>query len=177
MTVLFGVAGQCGKQQIYPLLALAAAQHWKLSPLPAIQRAEHGKPFFPTQPELYFSLSHSGGMALCALSDHPVGVDIELVRPRRASLPRFCLAPGELAWFHSHGGTWPAFYTLWTRKESLCKYTGRGLTFPINQIAVPLPPDPAVGDLTITSYGTHEWQASLCCTGQPPEDILWFPPE
>ncbi len=41
---------------------------------------QRGKPYFPS-PRCQFNLSHSGTLALCALSDRPVGVDIQMVRP------------------------------------------------------------------------------------------------
>lgn len=36
-----------------------------------------GKPSFPAHPEMFFSIAHAGGAAVAALSDAPVGVDIE----------------------------------------------------------------------------------------------------
>lgn len=38
---------------------------------------EHGKPSFVNRPYLFFSLAHSGNMAVAALAAHPVGVDVE----------------------------------------------------------------------------------------------------
>ena len=37
---------------------------------------DKGKPYFEGDP-MYFSLSHSGSFALCAVSDRPVGADLE----------------------------------------------------------------------------------------------------
>ena len=42
---------------------------------------DHGKPVLQDHPHLHFSLSHSGEWAVCALSDTPVGVDVERIRP------------------------------------------------------------------------------------------------
>ena len=39
--------------------------------------SENGKPSFVGVPELFFSLAHSGRMAVAALSDFPVGIDVE----------------------------------------------------------------------------------------------------
>lgn len=38
---------------------------------------EHGKPAFRDFPGLHFSLAHSGEMAVAALADAPIGVDVE----------------------------------------------------------------------------------------------------
>ena len=60
----------------YGLLHLAAGGG--AMPLIAVKA---GKPYFPERPELHFSLSHTEGAALVGLSDYPIGVDIEKIRP------------------------------------------------------------------------------------------------
>lgn len=110
----------------YALLRDTARQVWGLD-APEIVRRADGKPVFARYPDLHFSLSHSGDLGLCALSDRPVGADIELVRPRRAGLPAYVLRGAEYERYLALGGDWPAFYTLWTEKESIIKYTGEGL--------------------------------------------------
>ena len=37
----------------------------------------NGHPYFENRPDLHFSLSHAGKMAMCALADTPVGCDVE----------------------------------------------------------------------------------------------------
>ena len=37
---------------------------------------ENGQPYLTAAPDVHFSLSHSAAWAVCAVSDHPVGVDI-----------------------------------------------------------------------------------------------------
>lgn len=83
---------------------------------PEIEKTENGKPWFPTLPQLHFSLSHTQEYVLCALSDVPVGCDIE--NNRRKVSPRLSARvchPEELAAF--------PFFSLWTLKESLIKLT------------------------------------------------------
>lgn len=111
----------------YRLLRRAIGEVWGMDALPALLRAEGGKPYFGEHPERHFSLSHSGGLALCALSDAPVGVDLELVRPRREGLPAYAFRGKDYERYRALGGGWDAFYTLWTEMESIVKYTGEGL--------------------------------------------------
>ncbi len=119
MTTIYGTRGEDGRTLAWPLLAWAVRDRWGWRTLPPVERSPRGKPFFPGEAGRWFSLSHSGGIALCALSeDGPVGVDVELVRPRRAGLPAYVLSPAELARFD---GGWEDFYRLWTLKESWCK--------------------------------------------------------
>lgn len=149
-----------------PLLAWALAQEYGLTSLPPLARTPLGKPYFPDRPDLEFSLSHSGRLTLCALSARPVGVDIEQIRPRGASLPRYALTAAEYARFQAAGGDWPAFYTLWTRKEAWCKYTGQGLRRQWGQAP------PEEGGF-VRTYAGPDWRASVWGEEEPPENIHW----
>ena len=49
-----------------------------------LQTGENGKPELLSYPDIHFNLSHSGTIAVCAVSDRPVGVDVEFLgRPHR----------------------------------------------------------------------------------------------
>jgi 4'-phosphopantetheinyl transferase len=84
--------------------------------------------------DLAVSLSHSGGLAAVAVARGPgacVGVDVELVRPRRDVVgvaARF-FHPDEAATLAGApaAARTAMFFELWTRKESLAKATGRDL--------------------------------------------------
>ncbi len=120
------------------LLSYALQQTYGIAALPETARLPGGKPWFPAHPHIHFSISHSGPLVLCAVGDAPLGVDIELIRPRRAGLPRCVLSQGEYTWFEARGCNWEDFYTLWTLKEGRCKYTGRGLDCSPAGLSVPL---------------------------------------
>ena len=94
-------------------------------PLPEILREEQGKPWIPGGPA--FSLAHTRTMALCAVSDEPVGVDAETVRPLRPGVARLSLQAHEQAWAAAQPDFDRAFLTLWTAKEAYVKLTGAGL--------------------------------------------------
>ena len=166
MTIIYGARGADGRALAWPLLERVARDSWGWPALPPVERSPRGKPRFAGRDGRWFSLSHSGGLALCALSDGPVGVDVELVRPRRAGLPTYVLSPEELARFD---GSWEDFYRLWTLKESWCKREDSPL-FPPRSVPVP-PPCPH------RSYAGEGWRAAVCCSDSPPAAILWLPPE
>ncbi len=166
MTAIYGVVGEDGRELAWPLLSLAVERHWGWTALPAVGRSGRGKPLFQGLSGHWFSLSHSGGIALCALSGAPVGVDVELVRPRRAALPGYVLSQEEKARFD---GSWEEFYRLWTLKESWCKREDAPL-YPPRQVRVP-PPCPH------RSYPGAGWQAAVCCWDEPPADIVWLDAE
>lgn len=116
-----------GQGDARKLLARSVQLVWGLDHLPEISRLPEGKPVFFQYSDYHFNLSHSGSLVLCALADHPVGADIEIVRPRSPEFPAYVLKGTEYDRYLTLGGDWNAFYTLWTEKESIVKYTGEGL--------------------------------------------------
>ena len=149
------------------LLSYALRRELGWTELPELARTEKGKPYFPSFPNVHFSWSHSGPYVLCALSGKPVGADIERVRPRRASLPAYAFTEAERRDYRRLGADWPAFYTLWTRKEAWCKYTGDGLARLWGQT----PPE---GGLRYGTYAGADWRAAVCGEEEAPKDILWI---
>ena len=153
------------ERNAYELLSQLLVEEKGISPLPQMARGEKGKPYFPTCPGLHFSLSHSGTLSLCVLSEGEVGCDIELVRPRKESLPAYILDEKGLKWFRDRGSRWEDLYTLWTLKEARVKCTGEGLVLPVRDIAVPLlePGESAEFDgFTFTALGGKGWRGAIC---------------
>ena len=148
-------------KQAYRLLRDALAAFCGLSELPPISRTPAGKPFFPDHPHLHFNLSHTKGWSLCALSDKPVGVDIEVIQPRNERLFRYCLTEEEYLQFD---GTWPDFFRFWTLKEARCKHLGQRLGHPRSW---PVPPP-----CPHRSYLTEHFAAAVCGEEIPPENWI-----
>ena len=174
--VVYGAAGLTARSQARQLLSLAAEERWGLSPLPEIARLDKGKPFFPGHESFHFNLSHSGGMALCALDESPVGVDIQMIQRRRPALPRRVCSPGELDWLEKQPELWPAFTLIWALKESRAKESGQGLTSSIRGIRVPAPSAAPVqlDGLWFRTWSCSDWAAAVCGHSQPPDEILWL---
>lgn len=175
--VIYSADGLSSRAQSRELLARAVQETWGLSPLPEIARQEGGKPYFPGYPDLHFNLSHSGDLVLCALDSAPVGVDIQLVKTWRPSLPKRVCSQAELVWLERQPELWPAFTLLWTLKEARVKESGQGLTSSIRDIRVPLPgEEPVLLDgLWFRSWAGPGWAAAACGHSEPPEKILEIP--
>lgn len=86
---------------------------------------EGGKPALTGGPE--FSLSHSGGRVLCALSDRPVGADLQQLRPYNPALAHRFFTAEEAAWLEVQREEELAFTLLWSLKESYVKFLGSGI--------------------------------------------------
>ena len=98
-----------GEGDAYALLGELLRAEYGLGVLPAMARGADGKPYFPGEPELHFNVSHSGGLALCGAGEAPLGVDVEVLRPRRPGLARYVCSEAESAWLERQGGDWGRF--------------------------------------------------------------------
>ncbi len=90
-------------------------------PICTVAFTETGKPFFRDS-TIRFSLSHTKGVCAVAVSDRPVGVDIELCK--ESYPPRLIgksLAERERLSFDGD------FTRIWCRKEAVAKMTGEGI--------------------------------------------------
>lgn len=106
-----------------------------------------GKPFLAAQDTtLEFNLSHSGDVALYAVSHHPLGVDVEQIksRSRLEQLVRHCLTSQEQNVWQQLPDTekMVAFLRFWTCKEAYLKAVGLGLTQAMTEIEVEFCPQP-----------------------------------
>ena len=94
-----------------------------------------------------FNISHSGGIALLAVTrGREIGVDVEQVRPDAdlEAIARRFFSAGEQSQFAALPAEEKveAFFRCWTRKEAYIKATGDGLSLPLSQFDVSL----AAGD-------------------------------
>jgi 4'-phosphopantetheinyl transferase len=115
---------------------------YTLPPTTAI--GPYGKPFLADLPKFHFNLAHSGEWAVCAVADHPVGIDIEHL-PYMADVidvAQRCFTPNE----QCHLFTLPeidqpaTFCKLWTIKESYAKATGLGFQLAPEQLDIQFGP-------------------------------------
>lgn len=97
---------------------------------------ERGKPYLLHHPEIHFSISHSGRLAVCAVSDVPVGIDVEEIRRFDAGVAALAFSAEERDWLAAQADGDRAFTRLWTRKESYLKMTGEGITDELQAISV-----------------------------------------
>ncbi|WP_418724739.1 4'-phosphopantetheinyl transferase family protein [Dysosmobacter sp.] len=101
----------------YLILCRALWEQYRWRALPPIRTTSLGKPYFPDHPDVHFNLSHTAGAVLVALSDRPVGVDIERIRPVS---PRTMRRLADVQ-------TERAFFESWVRREARSKRSGAGV--------------------------------------------------
>lgn len=96
-------------------------------------------------PALCFSLSHSGQVALCAVTEgREVGVDVEQVRPvsawRHIAASYFSVDENRALGSVGDDEAREAFFRIWTRKEAYSKALGEGVSQRWRQFTVSLQP-------------------------------------
>lgn len=139
-------AGRYGYRAVYQrkvlgrlLLQWAAGKRYEL---PASQltvlKYPNEKPYFDQHPEIHFNVSHSGRWIVVALSEAPVGVDVEKVRNVNLAVARRFFATEEYQQLIAQPLEMQQsfFFDLWTLKESYLKALGTGLTRPLNTFVV-----------------------------------------
>lgn len=163
---LFLCRNIAAREQVYDLLAWAVRHRWGMEHLPHIARKDGGKPYFPQWSDRQFNLSHSGSFALCVLDEQEVGADIERVRAHHPGVAQRSFNEAQLAWISRQPDRERAFSQLWSYKESAVKYTGVGLTVPIREIAIPLPPEQERDGILFHGGSTPDY--GLCACGRTP---------
>ncbi len=85
-----------------------------------------GKPYFLSHCEIFFNISHSSNYVACAISDRPVGIDIEGGRKARQNLAKRFFDESEASWINECQSE-ERFFRIWTLKEAYGKATGKGV--------------------------------------------------
>ena len=99
---------------------------------------EFGKPALAAEFSkwnLYFNISHTRGLAACAIASQEVGVDVERFHQSiDLGTARHYFAPEEVRMLSSAapGEQANIFFRLWPLKEAFIKATGEGLSRPLD---------------------------------------------
>lgn len=91
----------------------------------------NGKPFAKNLP-IYFSISHSGDFAVCAVSDCEIGIDVEKIRDINPRVSDRFATDEEKEYIRNHEN---GFFEIWTLKEAYFKCIGTGLGSDIKDVS------------------------------------------
>lgn len=89
-----------------------------------------GKPYLAGKENLFFNLSHSENMVMCAVADKEVGCDVERKTEFDRALASYVMTKQEFQQIYgleSEAKQQEMFFRLWTLKESYMKATGLGI--------------------------------------------------
>ncbi|NJL59723.1 MAG: 4'-phosphopantetheinyl transferase superfamily protein [Desulfobacteraceae bacterium] len=95
-----------------------------------------GRPYINNS-NLDFNISHSGQYVVCAITEHgKIGIDIEQIKPIDLSGFEKYMTLTEWEEIRQSEMPYHAFYSYWTKKESVLKACGYGLSVPLNKIVI-----------------------------------------
>lgn len=104
---------------------------------PLFKIEKYGKAYISNFENVYFNLSHSGKMVLCAISDREVGVDIEYSDPEiDLNIAKLYFYNGEYESIMNSQNPADEFFKYWVLKESYMKYTGLGMNLKLDSFEI-----------------------------------------
>lgn len=118
----------------YRLLTDILSENLGIAGQPEFVTGKHGKPMLKGMEHIHFNLSHCSRAVCCAVSDRPVGIDVENTGRYKESLARYVLSDNEMQRILCAQDTDLEFTRLWTQKEAVFKLTGEGITDDIKSI-------------------------------------------
>ncbi len=103
----------------------------------AFKTGKYGKAYISNHENIYFNLSHSGKMVLCAISDREVGVDVEYIdREIDLNIAKNYFYNSEYESIINAENKSEEFFKYWVLKESYMKYTGLGMNLKLDSFEI-----------------------------------------
>ena len=104
-----------------------------------VKKEKHEKPYLYGHNEWQFNISHTKGMIAIAVSDKPIGIDVEIIRKNDLRIAQRFFASSEIDYINdakSDGDQNKRFLEIWTKKEAYVKFTGEGMNRLLNTFSV-----------------------------------------
>ncbi|MCK5897787.1 MAG: 4'-phosphopantetheinyl transferase superfamily protein [Methylococcales bacterium] len=145
------------------------AQDWQFL------KNDYGKPAISPPQNLFFNLSHTENLIVCAVSRQKnIGVDIETINHKSSitEIAQRFFSPAETkALLHeSNSVQKQRFFQYWTLKEAYIKAKGMGLSLPLEQFSFDIDHDKKKLSLTFkssTAGNSKHWSCWLLDVGKP----------
>ncbi|MDO5424695.1 MAG: 4'-phosphopantetheinyl transferase superfamily protein [Eubacteriales bacterium] len=115
----------------WALLFYGISREYGISKWPDVKFGVHGKPEFASaggEWVPFFSLSHTQGAVLCAVSDQAAGADIQRIFPYKERAVRYYTSAQEWEILQGFERKEKPSAFLWSLKEAYLKCTGTGLS-------------------------------------------------
>ena len=104
---------------------------------PEFETGKYGKAYISNHENIYFNLSHSGKIVLCAISDMEVGADVEYIdREIDLNIAKHYFYNSEYEKIMNSENSPVEFFKYWVLKESYMKYTGLGMNLELDSFEI-----------------------------------------
>ncbi|MDO5837071.1 MAG: 4'-phosphopantetheinyl transferase superfamily protein, partial [Methanobacterium sp.] len=140
---------------------------------PVISHDSYGKPFLVNHPRVHFNLSHSEEYVACAVSDSPVGVDIERIHEIELDIARHYFFGSEYHYIQNSANKERAFFQFWVLKESYMKMTGLGFRLGLDEFFIDIQNRPQDKGTRIRVKTSNENSGGAELADKQPEFGVW----
>ncbi|WP_297425322.1 4'-phosphopantetheinyl transferase superfamily protein [Clostridium sp.] len=103
------------------------------------EKNKYGKPYLKNYPTFNFNISYSGNYVTCAISEWPIGIDIEQIKYiNYKKIAQSVFSTNEFEYITNSNVSiqLDRFYEIWTLKESFIKCCGKGLAISLKSFSV-----------------------------------------
>lgn len=137
--------GQFACLKSYVMLKELLKEYYGIEDNPLFSYNEHEKPSLKDYSQIQFNISHCHSAIAVAVSDKPIGIDIESIRKDNSNLISYTMNQTEVKQINASENPMQKFTEFWTMKEATLKLYGTGLTNELHNII----------DTTKINYETH----------------------
>jgi 4'-phosphopantetheinyl transferase len=96
----------------------------------------YNKPYLKNE-DVYFNISHTENLVICAIARFPIGIDVEFSNPQIDYMDfQSHMTPNEFNKIDNSKNKIYSFYKYWTEKESVIKAHGKGLSIPLKSFEI-----------------------------------------
>ena len=143
------------------LLAKGLQERYALTYTPEVLESaltviEDHKPYLTRHPDICFSITHCSGLAACAFSSYPVGVDAEKCGYFAQVLINKTLTENEKLILDENSVSAESrqelFWRLWTLKEAYVKCRGTGMSEDLRSFSFSFKEAPLCSDPTVSCF-------------------------
>ena len=118
----------------YLMLCKGIKSLYGIDEMPEFHYDHRGKPFLANYPNIHFNISHCNEAVICAIDNHPIGVDIESIRAYDEELVQYTMNPDEQKQIRRAKHPEIEFTSLWTMKEAVLKRSGEGISNNLHEV-------------------------------------------
>lgn len=123
------------------LLDYGLKEFYGITKRPNVLYGKYDKPYFKNT-KIDFNISHSGDYTICAIGNSPVGIDIQkmddIAKEQIMLIAKQFFSSDEAKLLDTVDNKIDLFYSFWCLKESFVKYTGVGLSAPLDSFSFSL---------------------------------------
>ena len=149
--------GKKASAVVYLLLRTALLECYGINEAVEFDYVGKGKPVLRDHPQIHFNLSHTKNAVACAVSDVPVGVDIQNIAPVSDRVAKRVLTEQEYNEFKESAKPDEYFCEKWTIKESYLKLSGQGIDTDMRTISAD----------SVSEKEIHRGNDYICCVCGP----------